>query len=329
MAQPLPRPDRAEGAAVGRGGGRRRPPAGARHPERRPLSDVPRHDDRQRRAGRRAVEPARRRLPAAVGGQRLRPHLRQPHARRGHPGRPARAQAGDARRPGGVLRRLAGRRPGAHVDAAHRGARASWAWAPRPANPAPSRSSATSTPSAARARALGVWAAVAGLALAMGPVIGGVLVGIGGWRAVFWFNVGAGAAVLLAAAAIVPESADPQAAASTCAGFVLGPVALGDGHLRRDPRRDDRLRGLVGDRAVRARRRRRRRLRLVERRSRAPMLDLALLAPGGVHRRRSPSRSPPTSASSRSSSSPRCTCRRSSATPPTARRRSSCPWRSP
>ncbi len=35
---------------------------------------------------------------------------------------------------------------------------------------------------ALRARALGAWAAVAGLALAMGPVIGGVLVGLGGWR---------------------------------------------------------------------------------------------------------------------------------------------------
>jgi MFS family permease len=34
-----------------------------------------------------------------------------------------------------------------------------------------------------------IWAAVSGLALAMGPVIGGVLVGIWDWRAVFWFNL--------------------------------------------------------------------------------------------------------------------------------------------
>ena len=79
----------------------------------------------------------------------------------------------------------------------------------------------------ARARALGVWAAVAGLALAMGPVIGGVLVGLSGWRLVFWFNLAAGLAVLAAAGRTVPESADPRGGRLDVAGLVLGPVALG------------------------------------------------------------------------------------------------------
>ncbi len=78
-----------------------------------------------------------------------------------------------------------------------------------------------------RARALGVWSAVAGLALAMGPVLGGVLVGLGTWRYVFWFNLIAGLLVLLAAHLTVPESADPQAGRIDVAGLVLLPLALG------------------------------------------------------------------------------------------------------
>ena len=80
---------------------------------------------------------------------------------------------------------------------------------------------------AARARALGLWAAVAGLALAMGPVIGGIMVGVGGWRAIFWFNLAAGAAVLVAALSTVPESSDPETGRFDLRGFILGPVALG------------------------------------------------------------------------------------------------------
>jgi EmrB/QacA subfamily drug resistance transporter len=79
---------------------------------------------------------------------------------------------------------------------------------------------------AARARALGAWAAVAGLALAMGPVLGGVLTGLGGWRAIFWFNLAAGAVAFVAALLAVPESADPEPGRFDFAGFILGPTAL-------------------------------------------------------------------------------------------------------
>jgi EmrB/QacA subfamily drug resistance transporter len=78
-----------------------------------------------------------------------------------------------------------------------------------------------------RARALGLWAAIAGLALAMGPVIGGILVGLGGWRAIFWFNLAAGVLAFWGAAAAVPESSDPESARFDIGGFILGPVALG------------------------------------------------------------------------------------------------------
>ena len=78
----------------------------------------------------------------------------------------------------------------------------------------------------ARNRAIGVWAAVSGLALAAGPVLGGALVGIWNWRAIFWFNLLFGAVTLVAAAIVLPENADPEAHRVDIAGALLGAAAL-------------------------------------------------------------------------------------------------------
>lgn len=78
-----------------------------------------------------------------------------------------------------------------------------------------------------RAQALGAWAAVSGLALAMGPVIGGGLVALSGWRAVFWFNLLLGLVAFVGAAVTLPESADPQGRSIDLPGIVLGVLALG------------------------------------------------------------------------------------------------------
>jgi MFS family permease len=74
----------------------------------------------------------------------------------------------------------------------------------------------------ARARALGAWSAVSGLALALGPVVGGLLVGAGDWRSVFWFNLAFGVVLVLAVWAFVPDSLDPQPGGLDLAGFVVG-----------------------------------------------------------------------------------------------------------
>jgi EmrB/QacA subfamily drug resistance transporter len=78
-----------------------------------------------------------------------------------------------------------------------------------------------------RAVALGVWAAVSGLALALGPVIGGVLVeGAGGWRSIFWFGLGFGALALAVAAVTLTESKDPEGRKLDVPGLAVGAGAI-------------------------------------------------------------------------------------------------------
>jgi EmrB/QacA subfamily drug resistance transporter len=63
-------------------------------------------------------------------------------------------------------------------------------------------------PAADQARALGVWAGVSALALAIGPLVGGVLVELE-WRAIFWINLPVALFGIAITAAAAPESTDP------------------------------------------------------------------------------------------------------------------------
>ncbi|MDQ2837749.1 MAG: MFS transporter [Actinomycetota bacterium] len=58
-----------------------------------------------------------------------------------------------------------------------------------------------------RARAFGVWGGVGGVAVATGPVLGGLLVDLFDWRAVFFINLPLGIAGLLLARNYIPEPA--------------------------------------------------------------------------------------------------------------------------
>jgi EmrB/QacA subfamily drug resistance transporter len=57
-----------------------------------------------------------------------------------------------------------------------------------------------------RARALGIWGGVFGVSMALGPVVGGVLVAGVGWRGIFWVNIPIGVAAIALTALLVPES---------------------------------------------------------------------------------------------------------------------------
>jgi len=77
-----------------------------------------------------------------------------------------------------------------------------------------------------RAQAIGVWGAVFGLSMALGPIVGGVLVDAISWRAVFLVNVPVGVLAIALTAAFVPESRAPRPRRIDPVGQLLVIVAL-------------------------------------------------------------------------------------------------------
>jgi EmrB/QacA subfamily drug resistance transporter len=77
-----------------------------------------------------------------------------------------------------------------------------------------------------RARAIGIWGGMFGLSLALGPVLGGLLVAVAGWRSVFWINLPFGAAAIVLSRLLIPESRAERARRVDPIGQVLVVVAL-------------------------------------------------------------------------------------------------------
>ena len=61
-----------------------------------------------------------------------------------------------------------------------------------------------------RAQAIGVWGAVFGVSMALGPILGGTLVSFVDWRAIFWVNIPVGLIAILLTLRFIPESKAPR-----------------------------------------------------------------------------------------------------------------------
>jgi MFS transporter, DHA2 family, methylenomycin A resistance protein len=78
-----------------------------------------------------------------------------------------------------------------------------------------------------RGHALGIWAGCNGLAFAIGPTIGGVLIRGFGWRSVFLVVLPFGIAAVVLASRHVPESSDRAGRHGDLLGQILAAIALG------------------------------------------------------------------------------------------------------
>ena len=148
-------------------------------------------------------------------------------------------------------------------------------------NPATLSIIAATFPPKERGMAIGIWAGTAALALAIGPLVGGLLTEHLSWHWIFFVNIPVGIVAIAASFLLITESKDETHVSLD----LPGPRDLGarplrahvrpdrGEHLRLDVRPDRRLVRRRGGLA-------RRRSSQIERRRRAPMLDLTLFRSG-------------------------------------------------
>ncbi len=78
-----------------------------------------------------------------------------------------------------------------------------------------------------RGRAIAIWAGFSGLGVAIGPVIGGILLAHFSWSSVFWVNLPIAVVAIVLGIFFVPESKDPTAPKLDPLGAGLSIVGLG------------------------------------------------------------------------------------------------------
>src|SRR4051794_6020258 len=78
-----------------------------------------------------------------------------------------------------------------------------------------------------RALAIGLWGAITGAAIALGPIVGGWLLQVFDWRSIFFAMTPIAALAGVLVARYVPTSRDPSAPRTDRAGFALSTAAIG------------------------------------------------------------------------------------------------------
>jgi EmrB/QacA subfamily drug resistance transporter len=78
-----------------------------------------------------------------------------------------------------------------------------------------------------RARAIGLWGAITGAAIALGPIVGGWLLELFDWRSIFFVMAPIAALAGVLVARYVPTSRDPHAPRADRAGFALSTATVG------------------------------------------------------------------------------------------------------
>jgi EmrB/QacA subfamily drug resistance transporter len=77
-----------------------------------------------------------------------------------------------------------------------------------------------------RGKAIGIWSAIAGVGIGLGPFVGGLLLEWFSWSSVFWLNVPIVGIAVVAGLVLVPESRDPKPGAFDLPGAGLSIAML-------------------------------------------------------------------------------------------------------
>jgi len=78
-----------------------------------------------------------------------------------------------------------------------------------------------------RGKAIGIWASMAGVGIALGPILGGLLIEHFSWSSIFFINVPIVAIALTAGAFLIPDSRNPNPQGIDIVGTILSAGTLG------------------------------------------------------------------------------------------------------